>query len=92
MKLRIRVHTDEPQERGFGIGYYIGSFIGQIVFSLLANIIVSWFSRRREFKAEVMAENLARNAIESTPVPLKLNPRRIGHAELVEVFRDLLES
>jgi heat shock protein HtpX len=39
-------------ERGFGIGYYIGSFIGQIVFSLLANIIVSWFSRRREFKAD----------------------------------------
>lgn len=46
-------------ERGFGIGYYIGSFVGQIVFSLLANIIVSWFSRRREFKADIGGAELA---------------------------------
>ena len=46
-------------ERGFGIGYYVGSFIGQIVFSLLANIIVSWFSRRREFKADIGGAELA---------------------------------
>jgi len=46
-------------ERGFGMGYYIGSFIGQIVFSLLANIIVSWFSRRREFKADIGGAELA---------------------------------
>ncbi len=46
-------------ERGFGMGYYIGSFIGQIVFSLLANIIVAWFSRRREFKADAGGARLA---------------------------------
>ena len=46
-------------ERGFGIGYYVGSFVGQIVFSLLANIIVSWFSRRREFKADIGGAELA---------------------------------
>ncbi len=46
-------------ERGFGIGYYVGSIVGQIVFSLLANIIVSWFSRRREFKADAGGAKLA---------------------------------
>ncbi len=46
-------------ERGFGMGYYIGSFVGQIVFSLLANIIVAWFSRRREFKADAGGARLA---------------------------------
>jgi len=46
-------------EQGYGMGYYIGSFIGQILFSLLANIIVSWFSRRREFKADIGGAELA---------------------------------
>ena len=46
-------------ERGFGMGYYIGSIVGQIIFSLLANIIVSWFSRRREFKADAGGAKLA---------------------------------
>ena len=46
-------------ERGFGMGYYIGSIVGQIIFSLLANIIVSWFSRRREFKADAGGARLA---------------------------------
>ena len=46
-------------QQGYGMGYYIGSFIGQILFSLLANIIVSWFSRRREFKADIGGAELA---------------------------------
>ena len=46
-------------QQGYGMGYFIGSFIGQILFSLLANIIVSWFSRRREFKADIGGAELA---------------------------------
>jgi heat shock protein HtpX len=46
-------------ERGYGMGYYIGSFVGQIVFSLLANIIVAWFSRQREFRADAGGADLA---------------------------------
>ena len=46
-------------QQGYGMGYFIGSFIGQIAFSLLANIIVSWFSRRREFKADIGGAELA---------------------------------
>ena len=46
-------------ERGYGPGYYIGSIVAQIVFSLLANIIVAWFSRRREFRADSGGANLS---------------------------------
>jgi heat shock protein HtpX len=39
-------------ERGFGPGYFITVIVCQIVFGLLASIIVAWFSRRREFRAD----------------------------------------
>jgi heat shock protein HtpX len=35
-----------------GVGYYVTVFIGQVVFGVLAAIIVAWFSRRREFRAD----------------------------------------
>jgi len=39
-------------ERGYGPGYYIVSIIAQIALGILASIIVAWFSRRREFRAD----------------------------------------
>ena len=39
-------------ERGIGPGYFITSIIAQIFFSILASMIVMWFSRRREFRAD----------------------------------------
>ena len=39
-------------ERGFGPGYYIASIVAQIVLSVLATMIVMWFSRKREFRAD----------------------------------------
>lgn len=38
---------------GRGIGYFAGYFFGQIVFGFLASIIVAWFSRQREFRADI---------------------------------------
>ncbi len=46
-------------ERGYGIGYYVGSIVAQILFSFLASIVVMWFSRRREFRADAGAAELA---------------------------------
>jgi heat shock protein HtpX len=37
---------------GPGIGYFATSLILNIVFGLLAGIVVAWFSRRREFRAD----------------------------------------
>ena len=39
-------------ERGVGPGYYVTVIVCQILFGLLASIIVMWFSRQREFRAD----------------------------------------
>jgi len=40
------------EDEGPGIGYYVSSIVLNIVFGLLAGIVVAWFSRRREFRAD----------------------------------------
>jgi heat shock protein HtpX len=39
-------------ERGVGPGFFIASLVAQIVLGILASMIVAWFSRRREFRAD----------------------------------------
>lgn len=39
-------------ERGHGIGYFVSSITAQILLGILASMIVTWFSRRREFRAD----------------------------------------
>jgi len=46
-------------ERGHGPGFFITSMIAQMVFGILASIIVFWFSRQREFRADAGAADLA---------------------------------
>lgn len=46
-------------ERGHGPAFYITSIAAQLVFGILASIIVFWFSRRREFRADAGGASLA---------------------------------
>jgi heat shock protein HtpX len=46
-------------ERGVGIGFLISSIIFQILFGFLASMIVMWFSRQREFRADAGGARLA---------------------------------
>jgi len=46
-------------ERGHGPAFYITSILAQLVFGILASIIVMWFSRQREFRADAGAAALA---------------------------------
>jgi heat shock protein HtpX len=46
-------------ERGLGIGYYLTSIVAQIVLGILASMIVAWFSRQREFRADRGGATLA---------------------------------
>jgi len=39
-------------DRGVGIGYYVTTIVLDIVLGVLAAIIVAWFSRQREFRAD----------------------------------------
>jgi heat shock protein HtpX len=45
-------------EQSTGIGYMVTVIICQIVFGLLASIIVAWFSRQREFRADAGSAQL----------------------------------
>jgi heat shock protein HtpX len=42
-----------------GIGFFVTTFIAQIVLGILASMIVAWYSRRREFRADRGGANLA---------------------------------
>jgi heat shock protein HtpX len=46
-------------ERGHGPGFFITSMIAQLVFGVLASIIVCWFSRQREFRADAGAASIS---------------------------------
>ncbi len=46
-------------ERGYGPAYFITSIVAQIFLSILASMIVMWFSRRREFRADAGGAALA---------------------------------
>jgi heat shock protein HtpX len=42
-----------------GIGYFLTTMVAQIVLGILASMIVSWYSRQREFRADRGGANLA---------------------------------
>jgi len=46
-------------EKGHGLGFFLTTIIAQIVFGILASIIVLWFSRRREYRADAGGAKLA---------------------------------
>ena len=40
------------ESRGNGMGYFVTVMVAQVVLGILANMIVMWFSRHREFRAD----------------------------------------
>ncbi len=46
-------------DRGHGIGFFVTSMVAQILLGILASMIVMWFSRRREFRADDGGAKLA---------------------------------
>lgn len=52
---------EEEESSGPGIGYFITTIIFEILFGVLASMIVSWFSRRREYRADDMGAELSSN-------------------------------
>ena len=63
---RIIGHTVDrvvfKTERGYGIGYYIITIVAEIVLGILASMIVMWFSRYREYRADAAGAQLAGSA------------------------------
>ena len=46
-------------ERGHGPGFWITTIVAEILLAVLASVIVMWFSRQREFRADAGAADLA---------------------------------
>ncbi|MFN3792006.1 protease HtpX [Massilia sp.] len=61
------------EDRGPGVGYMITVFVCEIAFGILASIIVAWFSRKREFRADAGSAKLL-----GSPVPMQHALARLG--------------
>ncbi|MEP4147388.1 MAG: protease HtpX [Halioglobus sp.] len=62
---RIIGHTVDrvvfKTERGYGIGYFVVTIVAELVLGFLASMIVFWFSRWREYRADAAGGRLAGN-------------------------------
>jgi heat shock protein HtpX len=63
-------------ERGTGPGYFVTVIVCQIVFGILASMIVAWFSRQREFRADRGSADYL-----GAPTPMINALRRLGGLE-----------
>ena len=52
------LRKNDEESSGPGIGYYVTTIVLDIVLGFLAAIIVAWFSRQREFRADAGAAQL----------------------------------
>src|SRR6185369_6761037 len=60
-------------ERGQGIGYFVTVIASQILLGFIASMIVAWFSRRREFRADAASASLL-----GSPQPMVAALNRLG--------------
>jgi heat shock protein HtpX len=63
-------------ERGNGPGYFITVIVCQIVFGIIASMIVAWFSRQREFRADAGSAKFL-----GSPSPMINALKRLGGLE-----------
>ncbi len=77
---------DPDGERGgLGIGYFVASMAAQVVFGILASIVVMWFSRRREFRADAGAAEL----VGAAPMIAALQALQSGSPDDADLPQDL---
>lgn len=63
-------------ERGTGPGFYITVIVCEILFGILASMIVAWFSRQREFRADAGSAKLL-----GSPSPMINALAKLGRLE-----------
>jgi heat shock protein HtpX len=72
------------EDEGPGIGYFAVDLTLNIVFGLLAGIVVAWFSRRREFRADAGSAQIL-----GSPRPMISALQRLGGLEPGELPRQI---
>jgi heat shock protein HtpX len=96
------MRKNDQESSGYGIGYTVTVIVCQIVFGLLASIIVMYFSRQREYRADAGAANLmgarqpminALRRLGGTAVePLPEGLKAAGIADLPSSWSELFSS
>jgi heat shock protein HtpX len=75
------------EDRGPGIGYMVTVFVCEVIFGILASIIVAWFSRYREFRADAGSAKLL-----GSPQPMVKALARLGGLESAETLPQNFKS
>nr|WP_314541376.1 protease HtpX [uncultured Massilia sp.] len=81
------LRKDEEESSGPGIAYYVTSIVCDILFGILASIIVAWFSRQREYRADRGAAKIM-----GTPRPMIAALQRLGGIAQVDLPKNLTAS
>ena len=82
-----RVLLKNDERNGPGIGAFVAEIVAQLVLGILASIIVMWFSRLREFRADAGGANLAgRQKMIAALERLKLNHEQTTMPEKMAAF------
>jgi heat shock protein HtpX len=70
-----------------GIAFYVTSIVCDLLFGLVASIIVAWFSRQREFRADRGSAQIM-----GTPRPMIAALRRLGGLESGDLPKNMAAS
>ncbi|NKF23256.1 protease HtpX [Solimonas marina] len=85
-------------DRGPGFGYFITVMVLEVLFGILASMIVAWFSRQREFRADAGGAHLAgkrkmiaalqrlQSAHEPSTLPQNMTAMGITGGQLAKLF------
>ena len=74
-------------DRQVGLGFYATVFVCEIVFGIFASLIVMWFSRRREFRADAASASLL-----GSPSPMMNALARLGGLQPGELPKSIATS
>ena len=75
-------------EDGHGIGYFVATIFAELVLGILASIIVMWFSRKREYRADEAGAQLAgTSAMIGAPARLGRTGPAGAHARFAQGVR-----
>ncbi|MCA1860969.1 protease HtpX [Janthinobacterium sp. HSC-3S05] len=69
----VLLKNNNREGGGRGIGYFVTVMVCEVIFGLLASIIVAWFSRQREFRADAGSAKLL-----GSPTPMMHALARLG--------------
>ena len=81
------LRRDEESSHGPGIAFYVTSIVCDLLFGLLASIIVAWFSRQREFRADAGSAKLL-----GSSVPMQHALARLGGLQPGELPQGMAAS